>query len=1200
MLPFEHQQAFRDFETFFSTLYEDAEHFITELRFLSRQGTLTIPWLLDGDLSEDFKTIQALNDKGFNVYAVVQKISDEVGAKLTAGDYWHEYDANGEVIKDSKGRPKRFQATHNHHIEEVRAVFLEFDGDPRGKDHDDPRTLHQYLAESLPLTPHLVVQSSLDTKLHLYFKVEGVSLEEYPRIQKALARRYGSDPSVNNLARIMRVPGTKHVKDPSNPLPCKVLECNPHLPYSRDELVAELELETELREIAESASLYDGDLAHDASQWEHVCHYVASANEAGFKPDARHDVILSLAGTAARANIGLQQATEDIRQLVKPYFASAEIRERDLSGEIRRAITSAQQRLNQSHATQPKGIKSLRDMGIPIPPLPAPRLRHDHDVASLVDEVLEINERWLSKETFEAIQLAYPNAIMMLQSPLGTGKTTMAKALAKHSDDCLVMAPQIAVVEQLAKRKNFDTLCYKDLNPIDYSSFNTHPERRLAVTADSVHKLLKFAPEGEKLKPFNFVMLDEIDGLTRRITSRQLTETELTLDTLSYYASHAKTILAASAYIDDASVTLLKQLAPHRPIVLIKNNYQQDPQAYTYRLEVGQQKDHAGLVLKQLKEGKRIAAPVDTQKHAHVLSQLSKDSDIAKELEEEVRKLLPTKRILRVDSMTRGNDEVRAFIANPDEECKKYDLIIYTPVLNAGFNVEGGHGFCVTAFSCAKSVLPVDFMQLCARFRDVKHLDIICRENKAYKPVHSKAIEKQLLEIAKYESKGLDHDGRVTNNPRIRELTAISEACSNRQTNNFVPYLHGLLKSTGRGEVELSEEIIGIYGELAEAAKELRLKRTAQARALSHEEYQRYKDSQESDENTNYAVLLYELQNFYGTELEDKKELYRLAKRDNEGRIRRGINNLVLARADEAMLQGMRELELSGYRKLDVEAIPDVKLRTLRLASELNKKLLAIVGQTDLEWYPDPPYGVYGILGDAAFKNILDFATTKNRRRYQRLITFPTRAKLKDKTQARRWILKELRDRFGMKTERVKRADIVLEDENGKKYVASKGDVFYTFEMQEGDLAIQRYQCLQNRIKNMQEQQTTIGISIKKTNNPVFQEKPRHTRILQAREEAFFTETISVKKPGRTALSTPEILDHLERVEAPKKRKSKRSLERFRRPENNLSIFELEWLQSAATGDAMLADKLARYKHNPKLYTRSLRDLVPKVVYRHA
>lgn len=113
---------------------------------------------------------------------------------------------------DGKGR-----AAQN--VQRIWALFIDTDGAPYPAD--------------LPLEPHLVVQSS-PGRWHLYWRVDGVLLDSFSILQKALAEHYGTDPSVNDLPRVMRLPGFYHRK--AEPVLVKLLEANDAPPYSPEKI----------------------------------------------------------------------------------------------------------------------------------------------------------------------------------------------------------------------------------------------------------------------------------------------------------------------------------------------------------------------------------------------------------------------------------------------------------------------------------------------------------------------------------------------------------------------------------------------------------------------------------------------------------------------------------------------------------------------------------------------------------------------------------------------------------------------------------------------------------------------------------------------------------------------------------------------------------------------------------------------------
>ncbi|MDN7701325.1 phage/plasmid primase, P4 family [Burkholderia semiarida] len=94
---------------------------------------------------------------------------------------------------DGKGRTAE-------NVTGVTAVFIDTDG---------ACTLEKVLASLVP--PHLVVESS-PGKFHAYWLIDGLPLGLFRNVQKQLAQRYGTDESVCDLPRVMRVPGMRNWK----------------------------------------------------------------------------------------------------------------------------------------------------------------------------------------------------------------------------------------------------------------------------------------------------------------------------------------------------------------------------------------------------------------------------------------------------------------------------------------------------------------------------------------------------------------------------------------------------------------------------------------------------------------------------------------------------------------------------------------------------------------------------------------------------------------------------------------------------------------------------------------------------------------------------------------------------------------------------------------------------------------------------
>jgi hypothetical protein len=89
---------------------------------------------------------------------------------------------------------------------------------------DDAGTLDP---DTLAVKASLVVESSPGKSHTYWFLLPGEPLEAFTPAQAAIAAKLGTDPAVKDLPRVLRLPGTIHRKDPSNPFLVRVLSANP-------------------------------------------------------------------------------------------------------------------------------------------------------------------------------------------------------------------------------------------------------------------------------------------------------------------------------------------------------------------------------------------------------------------------------------------------------------------------------------------------------------------------------------------------------------------------------------------------------------------------------------------------------------------------------------------------------------------------------------------------------------------------------------------------------------------------------------------------------------------------------------------------------------------------------------------------------------------------------------------------------------
>ncbi|REE67591.1 putative DNA primase/helicase [Paenibacillus taihuensis] len=77
---------------------------------------------------------------------------------------------------------------------------------------------------------------------HIYWAIKNGALSRFVPIQQALVRKFNSDPKITDLARVMRVPGFYHRKNPSSPYLVRVKRWGRKRPFTQAELIRRLTL----------------------------------------------------------------------------------------------------------------------------------------------------------------------------------------------------------------------------------------------------------------------------------------------------------------------------------------------------------------------------------------------------------------------------------------------------------------------------------------------------------------------------------------------------------------------------------------------------------------------------------------------------------------------------------------------------------------------------------------------------------------------------------------------------------------------------------------------------------------------------------------------------------------------------------------------------------------------------------------------
>jgi hypothetical protein len=220
--------------------------------------------------------------------------------------------------------------------------------------------------------------------------------------------------------------------------------------------------------------------------------------------------------------------------------------------------------------------------------------------------------------------------------------------------------------------------------------------------------------------------------------------------------------------------------------------------------------------------------------------------------------------VLLVTSENKADARQAAFLANPNEESKKYRVIIHTPVISSGVSITNGHFKNVYAIFCNVTA-PNEMLQTIARVRTVT--EIFCTFKTGY--VKNRATHLQDLIDGETIKRGRFSSPVLELTPfDIMRLEQVVN--KNKALNDFKPYFFLLASQKGyevipcQDDIEQSETALKLEADLkkiSHAVKERSINSIIDAEIIDKTEHDRLdKLSATTQEQTNaikrYTVAL--------------------------------------------------------------------------------------------------------------------------------------------------------------------------------------------------------------------------------------------------------------------------------------------------------------------------------------------------------
>ena len=408
-----------------------------------------------------------------------------------------------------------------------------------------------------------------------------------------------------------------------------------------------------------------------------------------------------------------------------------------------------------------------------------------------------------------------------ISSGMATGKTSSVKIDRKNHPDgrFLVIGHRITLLRELSQANKLNTNLYLDLPAGQLDKVDS-----LSITVDSLYKLKTAANR------YDCIFIDE----ARQVMIHALSATtckqhrqEIIMN-LWYFIRNAKRVIIADAHLDDNTVDFFRAMRPVGEAPLIIKNDHKSPSRDVYYY---QGSDSSALVTKLItavQQGKRVMVVSDSKKtilklEAILIEKLGIKSGFSSKQSESHNKVIWT-----IHADNSGSEENQHFIKNISSAVEDVDVLLASPSLCTGVDIQGNRFDEVYGFFNAVSLSATDCLQALHRYRKQVplHIWVAPRPSFGYQNTNPKIIKQDMLQLSEFNGflMGIDLEtGEKTPvNGSCFDAYCQVQAKHNRSLNNLREHLHRLLARMGYNIIAVEDNTDdGAKSDLKDAAKKL-------------------------------------------------------------------------------------------------------------------------------------------------------------------------------------------------------------------------------------------------------------------------------------------------------------------------------------------------------------------------------------------
>ncbi len=326
------------------------------------------------------------------------------------------------------------------------------------------------------------------------------------------------------------------------------------------------------------------------------------------------------------------------------------------------------------------------------------------------------NHDYIKTDSLENLDIK--TDVVLVTAPTGAGKTKniitpFCNEAKKQDKAFLTIAPLRTLIHELAAK-------------LKVSHYEKVKTRAQAETCNSMAVCLP-SIKSLGLKPFidraAYIAIDEISQNLRYTAVGKInvrgTDHEGVYMQLKELVADSRKVIAADASIDDMTLDFFESARPGEKFTIIEQLPKYTGRQCHIYEEMG---DLIGEIIRELKFGGNVWICVESADRAMAL-----DRFFHTFIDREYSSML-------VCGENSDDDIRKNFIANIQEESKKYRIVIASPSISSGVSVEHDipHFTMIAGIASGQSIAPTDFMQMLARVRYVSdyHVCILANNEK--------------------------------------------------------------------------------------------------------------------------------------------------------------------------------------------------------------------------------------------------------------------------------------------------------------------------------------------------------------------------------------------------------------------------------------------------------------------------------------